>query len=410
MASLTFYLRPSRRGGEYRGRLCLRIVHQRCSKTQSTPYLLSQQEFDRLIGEEGADEFPYIRCYMQQVRETFGRITDSGGMYNCDTESIIRYFRYDSSKLSDYGLHLAGELETTGQARTARAYRSAIKRLSRFMGKKAIPFTDATPALMESFERRLKEEGLSPNTISFYMRNLRAIYHKALEEGLIEEGRKNPFKHVFTGFHKTRKRGLDATQMQQFHNLEYSRWLEQGYVPASPRLAALYKSWRLFTFCFHARGMCFVDMAYLRTENISGGLIRYYRKKTGGLIEVKVTPVMQKLIDSFAGEMAGSPYVFPAITLADKNERLQYETALSSQNRHLKQLAKQAGIDVPLSTHVSRHSWASIAKSNDIPLWVISEGLGHSSEKVTYTYLASLERSRLDKANEAVCALVYGRN
>lgn len=409
MASLTFYLRPSRRGEKYPGRLCLRVVHRRRSKTLSTPYRLTRQEFESLSEEEEAEGLSDIRRYMRDVCKTFERVTASGSGNNYDADSLIRHFRYDSNDMKGYGLHLAEELETAGQVRTARAYRSALKRLSAFTAKDGIPFSDITPSLMEAFERQLKEEGLAPNTISFYMRNLRAVYHKALDEGLVEEGKKNPFRQVFTGFHKTKKRALDASLMQVFHNLKYHRWLEQGDNPAGPQLSALYKCWRLFTFCFHARGMCFVDMAYLRKDNIDGDVIRYYRKKTGGMIEVKITPVMQKLMDSFARDTAGSPYVFPVITSIDKSLRLQYETGLCLQNRRLKQLAKEAGITVNLSTHVARHSWASIAKSSDMPLWVISEGLGHTSEKVTYTYLASLERSRLDIANEAVCALVYGK-
>lgn len=407
MASLTFYLRPSRRGVEYPGRLCLRIVHRRRSKSLSTPYRLRPEEFNLLMqGGVPPSCISSIRQYMKDVRNTFLRITASPCEDSCDADSLIRYFRRDNRNFSDYALHLAGKLEASGRMRTARAYRSAARRLSGFIRKTSIPFTAVTSSLVESFERQLKEEGLSPNTISFYMRNLRAIYHKALEEGMAAEGQKNPFKHVFTGFHKTRKRALDISRMQQLQDLEYNRWLERGCAICHPRQSALYKSWRLFTFCFHARGMCFVDMSYLRKENIVDGVIRYYRKKTGGLIEVKVTPAMQKLMDSFSEETRNSPYVFPLITSAGKSERLQYENALSLQNRRLKQLAKEAGIDIPLTTHVARHSWASIAKSSDTPLWVISEGLGHSCEKITYTYLSQLERSRLDMANEAVCALV----
>ncbi|WP_262890042.1 tyrosine-type recombinase/integrase [Dysgonomonas hofstadii] len=338
---------------------------------------------------------------MQDVRETFERITGSADEPFLNAQGLIRHFRYNSNNLSDYGLRLAEELEAAGRVRTARAYRSAVKRLSAFIGKQGIPFTSITCSLMEAFERQLREDGRSPNTISFYMRNLRAIYRKAIEEGLVEEGRKNPFRHVFTGVYKTQKRALDASQMQRLQNLDYNLWLEQGVCPVQTRPSAMYTSWRLFTFCFHARGMSFVDLAYLKKENITNGVIRYYRKKTGGLIEVRVTSLMQDIIDSFAKETVNSPYVFPIITRQDKYTRLQYENALYLQNRRLKKLAKEAGINMALSTHVSRHSWASIAKSRDTPLWVISEGLGHSSEKVTYTDL-----SRLDRANEEVCALV----
>ena len=409
MASLTYYYRPSRRGEAVPGRLCLRVVHRRRGKSLSTPYRLSREEFDVLSREDGEipESLGDIRRYMQDTRDTFARIVNSVNIYTCDTEKLIRPLRCRDNHFAEYALSLAEHLESWGHMRTARAYRSTVKRLAGFTGR-SVCLSAICKELVESFEAYLREEGLLPNTISFYMRNLRAIYNKAVEEGLIEDKGRPPFKHVFTGFHRTAKRALSLAQMQQVQEMEYSLWLEAGHKPLCSRQLTLYKSWRLFIFCFHARGMCFADLAYLKKENISQGIIHYYRKKTGGLIEVKVTPQMQRIIDSFAGETAGSPYVFPIIVHADRNARLQYESGLSRQNRLLKQLAKEAGIEVALSTHVARHSWASIAKYSDMPLWVISEGLGHSSEKTTYTYLAGLERSRLDVANETVCALVCG--
>ncbi|WP_459952239.1 tyrosine-type recombinase/integrase [Dysgonomonas termitidis] len=143
-------------------------------------------------------------------------------------------------------------------------------------------------------------------------------------------------------------------------------------------------------------------MAYLRKENIRQGVISYYRKKTGQKIEVTVTPPLQRIIDSFSGESGNSPYLFPVIRDTDKSPRLQYENGLRLQNKRLKRLSALAGIGGKLSTHVSRHSWATTGKKQNLPLWVISEGLGHSSEKMTYTYLASFDRSTLDRANEQI--------
>lgn len=155
MASLTFYLRLSRRGGSFPCRLCLRIVHRRVHKSLSSPYRLSPDEFMLVL--QGGCGLPShledVRLYMDDVRKTFVRITGSMNGPACDAESIIRHFRYDSSNLSDYGLFLSQVLESSGQVRTARAYRSAVKRLSGFTGRKAVPFTAISPSLVESFER-----------------------------------------------------------------------------------------------------------------------------------------------------------------------------------------------------------------------------------------------------------------
>ena len=52
--------------------------------------------------------------------------------------------------------------------------------------------------------------------------------------------------------------------------------------------------------------------------------------------------------------------------------------------------------------YVARHSWATIAKSQGVPIGVISEGLGHDSERTTMIYLAALESSAIDKANRKI--------
>ena len=71
-------------------------------------------------------------------------------------------------------------------------------------------------------------------------------------------------------------------------------------------------------------------------------------------------------------------------------------------NRNLKQIGKQIGLSIPLTTYVARHAWASIAQSKNVSLSVISEALGHDSEQTTRIYLASLDTSVVDKANSLI--------
>ena len=68
----------------------------------------------------------------------------------------------------------------------------------------------------------------------------------------------------------------------------------------------------------------------------------------------------------------------------------------------MKKVARLAGLAVPLTMYYGRHSWASIAKSKNIPLSVISEGMGHDSEETTRIYLASLDTSVIDEANSLI--------
>ena len=84
------------------------------------------------------------------------------------------------------------------------------------------------------------------------------------------------------------------------------------------------------------------------------------------------------------------------------DERRQYQNAMYLINRKLKIVGKMAGIETPLTMYVARHSWASAAKNKNVPIAVISEGMGHDSEMTTQIYLASLDTAVVDKANSMI--------
>ena len=88
------------------------------------------------------------------------------------------------------------------------------------------------------------------------------------------------------------------------------------------------------------------------------------------------------------------------------NERRQYDNALHLVNYRLKELSTMLKLQRPLTMYVARHSWASAAKAKNVPLSVISEGMGHDSEATTQIYLASLETSVVDKANKMILGLL----
>lgn len=109
---------------------------------------------------------------------------------------------------------------------------------------------------------------------------------------------------------------------------------------------------------------------------------------------------MQEILDKY--DTAGTPYLLPIIKVMNEDQRKQYGNALRLVNNKLKEIAKKICLPIPLSTYVARHSWASIAKSKNIPLSVISEGMGHDSETTTQIYLSSLDSSAIDRANSLI--------
>ena len=237
--------------------------------------------------------------------------------------------------------------------------------------------------LMAAYEAYLKSTGVCPNSISFYMRNLRAIYNRAVEKELTTQC--YPFRHVYTGIDKTVKRAVPLNVIRQIRDLDLSMNPAMDYARD------------IFMFSFYTRGMSFVDMAFLRKKDLQNGILSYRRHKTGQRLLIKWEKPMQDLIDKY--DTSGSLYMLPIIKNSGKDERRQYKSEAHRVNANLKKIGKRLGLAIPLTTYVARHGWASIAKSKNIPIATISEAMGHDSEATTRIYLASLDTSVVDKAN-----------
>ena len=239
---------------------------------------------------------------------------------------------------------------------------------------------------MVEYEIFLHTNNVCPNTSSYYMRGLRAIYNRAVEKELVMQY--NPFKHVYTGIDKTAKRAVPLKTIRQIRELD---------LRLSPSMDFARD---IFMFSFYTRGMSFIDMAYLRKKDLQNGILSYRRQKTGQLLFIKWERPMREIVDKY--DTGGSPYLLPIIKNVDTDERRQYKNAAHQVNNKLKKLGEKLGLTIPLTSYVARHAWASIAKSKNVPLATISEAMGHDSEKTTRIYLASLDTSAVDKANSQI--------
>ncbi len=419
MASIEFHYRPSVRQKRAKGSVYIRVIHKRQTGSVTTPWKLYPEEWDRkenrIKCSGNKQRFPLLIKIEKEMAQTRSFLLGTIDQWEIQdhpftTQDILAaYHRREGTGLFiDYVEKLSHELQISGQERTARGYLTTRNRLIGFVGNPHLQLKEITGLLVRRFEMFLEKEGKTPNTISFYMRNLRAIYNKAIAEGLLEVTPHNPFEYVYTGVCQTRKRALTASEMRLINDIDLFA-IENTDTSVKEPSKQILIAQKLFLFCFLARGMSFVDMAFLRKEDIRQGVIHYKRKKTGQLLEVKVDTEMASIIRYFEKQTNGSPYVFPIICKPGENERLQYESALRTQNNRLKRLAsscKLSTINYQLSTHVARHSWATIAKEKNVPLVVISEGLGHTSEKTTSIYLGALNRNILDKAGEKVARAI----
>ena len=278
------------------------------------------------------------------------------------------------------------QLKQMGKHRTSETYHAALCSFKQFRKNKDVLLEDIDSDLMLMYEAWLLSRGLTKNSSSFYMRILRAVYNRAVEKGLTIN--RNPFRHVYTGIDKTVKRAISLKAIKQIKNLDLSSVPQQDFARD------------MFMFSFYTRGMSFIDLANLKKKDLHNGILSYRRRKTDQLLHIKWEKCMQEIIDKHKTD-CDNPYMLPILKYP-YNNRNQYKNALYNTNKNLKEVAKSVDISIPITMYVARHSWASIAKSKNIPISVISEGMGHDSETTTLIYLASLDNSVVDKANSLI--------
>lgn len=274
----------------------------------------------------------------------------------------------------------------TGKIRSFETYQATLKSFKKFRKGIDLSFDMIDSELMELYEAELRSRGLSRNTTSFYMRILRTNYKIAIEKNLTKD--KNPFKRVYCGMDKTVKRSITLAEIKKIKELDLT----------NKPILDFARDMFIFSFC--TRGMSFIDMAYLKKKDLVNGYLTYRRKKTGQLLIIEWTKHMQDIIDKYKPN--ATQYLLPIIICEDGSERRQYLNQITRINRRLKKIASLANLSVPLSLYYSRHSWATIARRKDIPISIISEGLGHDSEITTQIYLDSIRSTEVDKANRDI--------
>ena len=402
MASVKVKFRPSTIGRK-EGALYYQVIHNRVVRQIYTDYKLFASEWDchseavilhRVPNEQERNNHllsisSRIRWDKDRLNKIIQALSQSGTFVADDIGMRFQDNRQEQS-FNAYICQQIARLKRLGKIRTSETYTAAFRSFNGFMNDKEVLFNQISADLIAEYEAYLKGRGNSPNTISFYMRVLKAVYNRAVEDGLT--GQRHPFKSVYTGVEKTLKRAISLNDLKRIKGLDLS---------LKPNLDFARD---MFLFCFYTRGMSFIDMAYLRKKDLQNGILSYRRRKTGQQLFIKWERCMQEIVDKYP--INETEYLLPIITKRNKDYRKQYTNELHRVNHLLKKIGKQLDLSIPLTMYVGRHSWASIAKSRNVPISVISEGMGHDSENTTQIYLASLDTSVVDRANKKILDLL----
>lgn len=252
-----------------------------------------------------------------------------------------------------------------------------------------IYFSDIDVSWLNKYETWLKSNNISTNTIGIRFRTLRAVYNVAIKENIAKEEH-YPFKdyNVSKLKQETIKRSISKKDIISVIN--YSHDNNDIY----ERLAI-----NLFTFSYLMAGINFVDMAYLTRDNIIEDRLIYFRRKTNKLIKTPLQDKAMEIINKYSN--SENPYLFPILNSFHKAEQQKanrVHKVITKVNKRLKDIGKELDIPIDLTTYVARHSFATVLKRSGVNTSIISESLGHSSEKVTQIYLDSFENRQIDEA------------
>ena len=304
-------------------------------------------------------------------------------MFTLSTPFNLPFVRKKKQKVKTERFFIAEATKVLRRSKTTTKTKqnswTALRSLLRFYESDDIPLSSITSHRIRQYEQWLWARGVSRNTSAEYMRSLRALYNKVSGRGQ----RKTPFSDVITTPQKAIHRSVnirDMTRLLQLTGLSRKQLLSRD----------------LFLFSFYCQGMPFIDIAYLRWDQIRGDTLCYERHKTGVQVVVRLEKPARQIIRQHGNN--NSPYVFPLLRqMRDSHE--DYQRMLSRHNYHLKVLGRKLGIAEPLTSYVARHTWATYAfnESNDMNL--VSTAIGHADTKVTKTYITLLPNGKIARLN-----------
>ncbi|GHT39755.1 hypothetical protein FACS189437_04040 [Bacteroidia bacterium] len=204
----------------------IRIIHKRKIKEITTAYSVSEDEWD---DEDQSFIIPEDNPFrMHDLMEIRDRITDQENQLfdivqklekegDYDVQNIVDEFVGKQEKIlfSDFVEELYTKSIEKNQSRTARAYRSVANDLKKFTKGENIYLNQINLEFINKYERYLKKAGKSQHTISFYLRNLKAIYNKSIRAGKLLKPIDNPFEYVINYAYKPKTKSKDQLEEVQ---------------------------------------------------------------------------------------------------------------------------------------------------------------------------------------------------
>ena len=305
--------------------------------------------------------------------------------------------------LKDYGNKVIARYRKANRFGMARSFEDALKVLLKFHGSDDLLMTQIDVTFLEDLEADYLGRDFKLNGLGSCLRAIRRIYNLAIRD---KDTELNEIHYPFGrgGYsirtEKAKKRAVKLDVIQAIRELNY------------PPGSSLWHHRNYFLFMFNMRGMNFIDLAFLPTDAVQEGRLRYRRRKTkrGNSVKefnIKVTEEAQRILNYYADPKNDQDLAFPimrdVIRTADKEYIYKlYQSRLRNHNRRLTSIGSAVGLEEKLTSYVARHTFATAGLHKGISKAQIGDMLGHTNYYTTEAYFDDFDKEVLDDAADQI--------
>ena len=409
----------------------IRITQNKIHKRIKTPiYVKSPNDFNAIAKHENwvRKTEPLQARYNSILKDELEKVKDAyqelRGQNQASLENIKNKVVSDevSSSFLEFAKERTTQIYNEGSYRNYKKYNGFCNKLETYLStlnKKDLLFSEITPEFifrLDNYLRTLrntrkKNAMLHPN----YIAKLFDIF-KAIINLHIKINRLNPNSSPFNGFSggktiPTSKPKLNIAEVKKIEDLEL------------PVNSLIWHSRNCFLFSFYFAGIRAADVLQMRWKNItSDGRLEYTMDKSDKIRDFHIHEKALELLKLYYKEDSKPyDYIFPFL-----NSKADYAKAntpemiatlppemivklLDTVNRkntlidkNLKAIAKMVGIEVVVTFHIARHSFAKRAADVNISNNITKLMLAHSNIKETENYMGNFNTKAVDEAMDTI--------
>lgn len=307
------------------------------------------------IDHEIDDKLYQAKCLIRQLGESVNNLTVKAlidlikDSWDDHLQSDIKKKVENNISLTAWGETLMNRKKSANKPGTAKWYSEGIAAIIKYNKGKDIKLFDITVSFLKNFESYHLGRGNSKNTISIYLRAVRAIYNSAIEEDVFVPLKNSFENYTIPSVRRTKKLARTKGNMLNIKSLEY------------PTGSALWNAKNYAMIMFYCRGMNFIDLVQLKVQAVTNTFMYYGRSKSDHPFAIKIVPELKKILEYYLEGKAPEDYLFPTNYDGSTKHFQKYKSQRRRMNERLKIIANDAGIEGEFTTYYIRHSWATIA-------------------------------------------------